>query len=65
MYFSTAFVTLLACTQAQKKDCDQIPCPYNYEPVCAKPKTGGKAVTLGNDCAVRQYSCETNKGKVH
>ncbi|CRK92152.1 CLUMA_CG005718, isoform A [Clunio marinus] len=53
-----ALAALFAFAQAEEK-CDEA-CPYNYAPVCAKPLTGtGKALTFGNDCAVRVYSCET------
>lgn len=61
----TALIALLSFAQAQVEDkCSEIPCPYDYDPVCAKPKTGkGPAVTLGNDCAVRVYACQTKTGK--
>lgn len=43
-------------------ECDDIACPYNYDPICAKPKSGGKAVTFGNQCAIKQYECQSKKG---
>lgn len=54
-------MALIALIQAD--DCI-IACPYSYDPVCAKAKTGnGKAQTFGNECAIRAYACQTKTGE--
>lgn len=50
---------------ASAEDCDEIACPFNYDPVCAQPKNGGKAETFGNDCAVKAYACQKKAGEIN
>lgn len=59
-------MALFALAQAQttaSPNCDEVPCPYNYEPVCATPRSGGKRVTFGNDCGARTYACQHSLGE--
>lgn len=52
-------VAVLTFAQAEEK-CEDIVCPYNYTPVCAKPLSGGgKPATFGNECGVRAYECQS------
>lgn len=60
--FFVAFVAMFVYAQAE--NCDEIFCTYEYAPVCAQPKEGGKAETFGNKCAVKAFACRQNKGKL-
>jgi hypothetical protein len=53
-------LALLAIFAGAEENCDDIICTYQYEPVCAQAD-GTLPVTLGNECAVRQYSCTEKK----
>lgn len=58
VWLFSALFAFFALAVAQE-DCNDRACPYNYDPICAKPKRGGKAVTFGNDCGLEQYACQT------
>lgn len=58
MFFQLALFAILSFAQSDEK-CEDIVCPYNYSPVCARPLGGGKAVTFGNDCGVHAYECQS------
>ena len=61
MKFLFFFVfALLAVFASAQQNCDDIICTYQYEPVCAQAD-GTLPVTIGNRCAVEQYSCTEKK----
>lgn len=53
---------LLAMFVGAEENCEDIPCPYILTPVCAQAD-GTLPLTLGNECAVRHYSCTQKKGE--
>jgi hypothetical protein len=56
-------LALLAIFAGAEENCDDIICTYQYEPVCAQAD-GTLPITLGNECAVRQYSCTEKKREI-
>lgn len=56
--FRSVLLATLGFVHSDEK-CEDIMCPYNYTPVCARPLGGGKAATFGNDCGVHAYECQT------
>lgn len=60
MKFLFFFVfALLAMFAGAQENCDDIACPYNYDPVCAQADS--LPLTVGNECAARQLSCQQKK----
>lgn len=48
---------------AETQNCDDIKCPYNYEPVCAIKRSGGPAATFENDYQMKVIACKTNESE--
>lgn len=59
-------MALFALAQEQatpNPNCKKLRCPFNYDPVCATPRSGGIAATFGNECGARSYGCQNNLGE--
>ncbi|CAO1409055.1 unnamed protein product [Diamesa serratosioi] len=60
--FLTLFLAIVALFAFSSADtCDDMVCPYNYEPFCAQPINGGKAATYGNKCAIEVQECRDSQ----
>lgn len=58
-FFVFALLAMFAGAQKQNENCDDIACPYNYDPVCAQ--ADGLPLTFGNECSVRTEICRKKK----